>query len=217
VLANALYFYGSWATPFAKDSTAPAAFHAPSGDVQADTMHAVLGARHVQGTGYEAAELAYDGGQVAMTIVLPDDGKLADVEAGLSSAWLSGLATDLAGASAEIDLALPKFRFTWGTKELAGSLQALGMEDAFSLPPADFSGMQAEKELFVSHVVHKAFVGVDEYGTEAAAATAVVMDRGTAAENPPKKVTIDRPFLFFVRDTATGVVLFAGKVVDPTK
>ena len=216
VLVNALYFYGSWSTPFAKESTKAAAFHAPAGDVQADTMFAQLEAPYLEGDGFKATELPYDGGKVAMTIVLPDDGKLADVEAGLSNTWLSNLSVDLVGHGATVNLSLPKFKFTWGTKELKDSLQTLGMKDLFTLPPADLSGMQADKSLYVSHVVHKAFVGVDEYGTEAAAATAVVVDVGSAP-NDPKVLTLDRPFLFFIRDTATGVVLFGGKVVDPTK
>jgi serpin B len=218
VLANALYFYGSWHAPFEPKSTTKDTFHAPSGDVTADTMHDVRYGAYLEGDGFKATELGYDGGQVVMTIVLPDDGKLADVEGKLSSAWLDATAKGLADpkAGGEVRIALPKFKFTWGTKELGDALQALGMKDAFTNPPADFSGMEPKKELYISHVLQKAFVGVDEYGTEAAAATAVVMSAGGMPEEP-KDFTIDRPFLFFVRDTGSGAVLFSGKVVDPTK
>ena len=218
VLVNALYFYGSWASPFAKELTASAPFHAPAGDVAVDTMHQTGGMPYVEHDGYKVTELGYDGGKVAMTIVLPDAGKLADVEGALSSAWLDGAAKELAasGTKQEVAVSLPKFKFTWGTKELGDALKALGMADAFQNPPADFSGIEASKELFISHVLQKAYVGVDEDGTEAAAATAVVMNDG-AIPDPPKDFTIDRPVLFFVRDVGSGAVLFSGKVVDPTK
>jgi serpin B len=218
VLVNALYFHGSWAVPFAKSATSKAPFHAPSGDVSVDTMHAAQSQAYVEHDGYKATELVYDGGKLAMTIVLPDAGKLASVEGALSSAWLDGTTKELAAAGAqhEVSIALPKFKFTWGTKELADALQALGMTDAFANPPADFSGIEASKQLYIGHVLHKAYVGVDEDGTEAAAATVVEMKDGAIAD-PPKDFTIDRPFLFFVRDLGSGAVLFGGKVVDPTK
>jgi serpin B len=218
VLVNALYFHGSWATPFAKDLTASAPFHAPGGDVAVDTMHLTGGLPYIERDGYKLTQLGYDGGKVAMTIVLPDTGKIADVEGALSSAWLDDASQALAasGTMHQVAVALPKFKFTWGTKELSDALKALGMTDAFANPPADFSGIEPKKDLYISHVLHKAYVGVDEDGTEAAAATAVVMRDG-AAQDPPKDFTIDRPFLFFVRDLGSGAVLFSGKVVDPTR
>lgn len=216
VLANALYFYGSWVTPFDKNATADAPFHAKGGDVQAPTMHVMAPAPYAEGDGYKVAELGYDGGKLAMTIVLPDDGKLAALEAALSGAWLSQAAKDMAAYQGGVFVSLPKFKFTWGTTSLADSLKALGMSDAFSNPPADFSGIEPGKELFISDVFHKAFVGVDESGTEAAAATAVVMDRESALPDT-KAFDVDRPFLFVVRDTESGAVLFVGKVEDPTK
>lgn len=216
VLANALYFYGSWAHPFEKTFTKDATFHAPSGDVTNPSMHGTFSTSYVEGNGYKVTQLGYDGGAVAMTIVLPDAGKLADVEAGLSSAWLAQTSQDLDKNGAEVEVSLPKFKFTWGTTSFSQPLQALGMTDAFTNPPADFSGIEPKKELFISDVLHKAFVGVDEFGTEAAAATAVVMNSG-AIPDPPKVFDIDRPFLFLLRDTVSGAVLFVGKVVDPTK
>jgi serpin B len=216
VLANALYFYGSWARPFDPKQTADATFHAPGGDVTVKMMRQTESLPYYEGDGFKATELGYDGGKVAMTIVLPDEGKLGDVEGKLSSAWLTATAAELGKASAEVAIGLPKFKFTWGSKELGDALKALGMTDAFSLPPADFSGIEPKKELYISHVIHKAFVGVDEYGTEAAAATAVVMDVGSAPGDP-KAFELDRPFLFVLRDTGSGAVLFVGKVADPTK
>jgi serpin B len=216
VLVNALYFYGSWQHAFDDHATNDATFHAPKADVKAPTMHATLSAPYVEGPGYTMTELGYDGGAIAMTLVLPDAGKLADVEAGLSSAWLGQAAKDLASHAAEVELSLPKFKFTWGTTSLAPALKALGMTDAFANPPADFSGMEPKKELYISDVLQKAYVGVDEAGTEAAAATAVVMAGSSAPENL-KTFDVDRPFLFVLRDTVSGAVLFVGKVLDPTK
>lgn len=216
VLGNALYFYGSWATPFDVHQTANATFHAPAGDVSASTMNGVFTVPYAEGDGYKLAQLPYDGGAIAMTLVLPDDGKLAEVEAGLSSAWLTKADGDLHGQVTDVGFALPKFKFTWGTSSLAEPLQKLGMTDAFANPPADFSGIEAKKQLYISDVFHKAFVGVDEYGTEAAAATAVVLNDGSVPP-PPKPFVLDRPFLFVLRDTTSGAVLFVGKVLDPTK
>lgn len=214
VLANALYFYGSWASVFSKDLTQSGTFHAPAGDMSASMMHQTLSAPYAEGDGYQAARLDYDGGQVSMIVVLPAAGKLADIEAGLSDVWLGQLSQSMGQYQGEVQMTLPKFTFTWGTESFADPLKALGMADAFSLPPADFTGMEPQGELFISDVLHQAFVGVDEDGTEAAAATAVVMDNGSVPMDP-KVFTADRPFLFFIRDNGTGAVLFIGKVSEP--
>jgi serpin B len=148
--------------------------------------------------------------------VRPDAGKPAEIDASLSDTWLTAASKALATSGAEVALSLPKFKFTWGTTSLGAPLQALGMTDAFQNPPADFSGIEPKKELYISDVLQKAFVGVDEFGTEAAAATAVVLNSGSIPD-PPKVFDVDRPFLFVLRDTVSGAVLFVGKVVDPTK
>ena len=109
-------------------------------------------------------------------------------------------------------VALPRFRFT-SKLELSGTLQAMGMKDAFSSARADFSGITGSKELFIGLVIHKAFVSVDESGTEAAAATAVVMDKG--APSRPIALNADRPFVFVIRDDVTGSILFMGRVASP--
>jgi serpin B len=122
--------------------------------------------------------------------------------------WIEALTNE------EAILTIPKFKAT-SEFELGDALKKMGMPAAFSLPPADFSGMTGKKELFIGAVIHKAFVDVNETGTEAAAATAVVMMRG-AAPRPPKNVfRADHPFLFFIRDTRSGAVLFMGRVTNP--
>ena len=111
-----------------------------------------------------------------------------------------------------VQLTLPRFSFTWGSESLKDALISLGMVDAFNMGVADFTGINPTGELFISDVVHQAFIGVDEYGTEAAAATAVIL---AGYAGPPPEFTVDRPFLFFIRD-ATGLILFAGQVLDPS-
>ncbi|MBI4955129.1 MAG: serpin family protein [Myxococcales bacterium] len=211
VLTNTLYFYGSWQTTFAEELTAPATFHAPAGDVSADTMHAALSTEYAEGDGWQLADLPYDGGALVMTIVLPAAGRFAEIRDGLSADWLAQ--ADAARTARQTALALPKFRFTWGSESLKPALQSLGMLDAFDLTKADFTGMEATGELHVSDVLHQAFVGVDESGTEAAAATAVIM---SGNGGPDATLTVDRPFVFLIRDHATGAVLFVGQVTDPT-
>jgi serpin B len=119
----------------------------------------------------------------------------------------------------EVILTLPKFKMTWGTENISSQLKDLGIKDAFVYPQADFSGMDGTKMLYISLVLHKAFVDVNEEGTEAAAATAVVMAPGSAPvrERPkPKVFKADRPFCFAIRDNASGAILFMGRVADPT-
>jgi serine protease inhibitor len=155
-------------------------------------------------------QLPYVGGSLALTIILPDD--LATFEASLSAATLDRITTALA----ERQVALTMPRFDIETKaELAALLATLGMPTAFDPNTADFSGITTAERLFISNVVHQAHITVDEKGTEAAAATAVVL-RGTAAPAEPVSLQLDRPFLFALRDGPTGAVLFLGRVADPS-
>ena len=144
-----------------------------------------------------------------MVILLPDAGTFEAFAQGLDAAELRAILGDIQPAG--VQLAMPRFRFEAGF-ELQGALMELGMVDAFGAA-ADFSGMDGTHELYIDEVYHQAFVDVDEAGTQAAAASAVVMKRGRpAAEHG---VQVDRPFLTLIRDTETGAVLFLGHVVDP--
>ncbi len=212
VLVNALYFHGSWMDAFDADATADGPFRTLAGtDVTVPTMHGSFSVPYAQGDGYEIVDLPYDGGKVRMTIVLPEAGRFAEIRDGMTEAWLQ---TARAGMSAgkDISLSLPKFSFTWGTESLVEVLSDMGMVDAFASGVADFSGMDGTRELFVEDVLHQAFIEVDEAGTEAAAATAVVMGR---LSDPEFQVTIDRPFLFLITD-ATDAMVFVGQVTDPS-
>jgi len=221
VLVNAIYFLGDWAEPFAKEATRPAPFSVSASEKKdVPTMHAVESFRFAARDGLKAVELPYKGGQMSMLLVLPDavDG-LPALESSLTATRLDGIVGSL--ASARVAVSLPKFEIDPpGAMGLSGVLSQLGMADAFSPAMADFTGIanppDPRDRLSISEVFHKAFVKVDEKGTEAAAATAVVMDRAGAVMARPAEFKADHPFLFFIRDNASGLVLFMGRVADPS-
>jgi serpin B len=212
-LVNAVYFLAPWDSPFEKALTSDAPFHPLDGEpVEVPTMHQVESFLYAAGDGFQAIEMPYNGGQLAMTIILPDAGRFADIEASVSPAFLD----DVLGALAweHVDLALPRFAFEWGL-DLAETLFQMGMPDAFIPGTADFAGMDGTRDLFIGFVMHKAFISVFEEGTEAAAATAVGM-RATGAPGTPVAFHADRPFLFAIRDRATETILFLGRLLDPS-
>lgn len=213
VLVNAIYFDAGWASPFDASLTHGETFtHADGTTSQTTMMTQTLEASYGQGDGWQAVELPYVGNQTSMVVVVPDAGQLASVEKSLSGDEIQSMFSSLS-AGASVTLTLPKFEIKGASISLKQQLQAMGMVDAFDATKADFSKMASEP-LFIGDVVHQAFVDVDEKGTEAAAATAVVM-LGSAA--PSKQVTLDanRPFLFFIRDVPTNTVLFMGRVAAP--
>lgn len=204
VLTNAIYLNAAWAAPFERSMTAPARFTRADGSVvRPDTMNATESFDYAATPGYQAIRLPYAGGHLAMTLLLP--------AAGRPLVWP---ATAPSFRDQAVDLALPKFAFSWG-QDLAGVLRDLGMPTAFG-DGADFTGI-SPKPLRIGAVPHKAFIAVDETGTEAAAATAVeVMVGGAAVTGSIAHLHFDRPFLFRIEDTASGLPLFLGKVADPT-
>lgn len=209
VLVNTIYFKGSWLLKFDPAQTTDAPFHAPGGDTNVPMMHNSQKRDYARGDGYQAVALPYVSENVRMLLILPDEGKQAQVEGQLAS----GLFDEARAALSEysVDLRLPRFSFSTDL-DLIPALEGLGMERAFG--DADFSGIGgAPGQLFITGVFHQAFVAVDEEGTEAAAATAVVLgERGVSNH---VAVTFDRPFLFMVYDEPTGVVLFAGRLSEP--
>ncbi|MEK6719820.1 MAG: serpin family protein [Chloroflexota bacterium] len=209
-LVNAIYLKAPWLTPFPAEATAPAMFTRADGTtVEVPMMSATAGMRHAAGTGWTAVEIPYIGGSLAMTVIVPDD--LATFERALTADQLASITAGL--AETQVSLTFPKFSIE--TKaELADLLSALGMPTAFT-DDADFSGITKAEQLVISNVIHQANIDVDEKGTEAAAATAVVM-RVTSAPAEPVAVHVDRPFLFALRDVPTGAILFLGRVGDPS-
>ena len=209
-LVNAIYLKAPWLTPFPADSTKPGSFTRADGSTVDVPMMATSAAmRYAAGTGWQAVEIPYIGGSLAMTVIVPDD--LATFEQALTADQIASITAGL--VRTQVALSLPKFSIE--TKaELADILSALGMPSAFDAR-ADFSGITQAERLQISDVIHQANIDVDEKGTEAAAATAVVM-RATAMPAEPVTLTVDRPFLFALRDVPTGAILFLGRVADPS-
>jgi len=211
VLVNAMYFNGGWSSPFSQSATTAGTFHGVNGDSTAQMMTKNASLLYGAGTGWQCVVLPYDGG-VTFTAIVPDD--LASFESSLDATMLASLAsTDGSFEQATVNLTLPKFEIKGTSFSLKSALQTLGTTTLFG-DQADLSGISKSEPLFVSDVVHQAFISVDEKGTEAAAATAVVTN-GSTSPAPPKQVTltIDKPFVFFLRDSATGTILFQGRYV----
>jgi serpin B len=207
VLTNAIYFTAAWAEPFETSNTADRPFETPTGIASVPTLFQSAALGYGAGDGFRAAELPYDGGQLSMVVVVPDD--LAAFEASLTGDTFAQITSSITGHL--VQLTLPKFKFD-APLDLKETLQELGMIDAFTAA-ADFSGIDGTRSLAITDVLHKGFIAIDEKGTEAAAATAVVT--GETSVPPVAELTVDRPFVFFIRDLPTGAILFVGRVVDP--
>jgi serpin B len=209
VLVNAIYLKAAWQTAFSESATNTAPFTKLDGTTaDVPTMHATSELAYASGDGWQAVELPYVGGKLAMDVILPED--LRAFEAALNAETLQSIIGGL--ADAQVKLALPKFKADTHV-ELGDLLAAMGMPTAFS-GSADFSGITKDERLQITAVVHQANIDVDEKGTTAAAATAVVMGK-TAIPSQQVTLTVDHPFLFALRDLETGAVLFLGRIGDP--
>jgi serpin B len=218
VLTNAIYFKGDWAAPFNPKYTESEDFHlSATKTVKAPLMFRIGDYNYFAGDTFQALELPYQTGELSMIVFLPGkyDG-LPALEKSFTAAnaqkWLAQLQT-----TDKIHVSFPKFKMTdqFGLNE---ALTALGMKQAFEKSTADFSGMTGGRDLWISAAVHKAYISVDEKGTEATGATGIMMG-ATAMRNepPPLTFTADHPFLFLIRDNKSGGILFLGRVTDPTK
>jgi serpin B len=212
VLVNAIYFKADWQSQFDANDTEKASFYLLDGsEVTVDMMSNDLPLPYVRGANYQAVELPYAGGTAAMDIIIPDEGQFEAFEAGLDWPTVEGILGGMQMAG--IQLEMPKFTFR-NQFALPEQLAELGMVDAFDEGVADFSGMDGTHSLYVSNVIHQAFVAVDEEGTEAAAATIVIVGV-TSMPVSEIQLTIDRPFFFLIRDVESGQILFAGRVLNP--
>jgi serpin B len=211
VLVNAIYFKASWMTQFETDATKEAAFHRLDGTTtNVPMMHGLVEGNYKRGKDWQAFDIPYVG--ATMTVILPDAGRFADVEKRLDA----GLLADMADHPEfdRITLDLPR----WSSKvdlDLVENLKSLGIRDAFEAGVADLRGI-ADAGLFVGKVIHQATIDVDEHGTVAAAATAVVGDTSGGGPDGEVSVTVDRPFIYMIRDNLSGEILFMGRVLDPT-
>jgi len=219
VLVNAIYFLGSWETPFERWDTHPEPFYlTPSRKKPVPTMNRNATLRVGRKDGVTAVELPYQGGGLSMLVLVPDkiDGLVA-VEKALDQKRLDALRAAM--ADEYIWLSLPKFELSSASLALREDLEALGMRSAFDPRGADLTGIASppgrDARLVLQDVFHKGFVRVDEKGTEAAAAAAFGGVMGSDPPPPPRRVQVDRPFLFLIRDNASGMILFLGRVSDP--
>jgi serpin B len=211
VLTNAIYFNAAWLNPFNSELTSDGTFHLLGGEaITTQMMTQTEDFGYAASDGYVAVELPYDGKELSMVILVPDAGQFEAFEEDLDADLVNSVIEDL--EYKQVALTLPKFEFE-SDFSLAETLADMGMPVAFSTE-ADFSGITGNRSLAISDVLHKAFVAVDEAGTEAAAATAVIMT-DSAMQGPPVEVKIDRPFVFLIRDIETAATLFVGRVLNP--
>lgn len=211
VLTNAIYLKAPWEVPFDESATRDGPFHRLDGsEVTVPRMALNEQLRYTAGDGYQAVELPYAGRELAMLVLVPDEGRFPDVEDALNAALIDDTVTRLRPLL--VELRFPRFTFRTSAL-LADALTALGMPLAFREGQADFSAITDEARLFIRDVIHEAFIAVDEEGTEAAAATAIVVQVESALPEPIR-LTVDRPFIFLIRDVQTGAILFLGRVLD---
>ncbi|MHB8070251.1 MAG: serpin family protein [Desulfobaccales bacterium] len=214
VLTNAVYFLGEWADKFDQKQTKPGPFWpTPDKQVEVPFMHRTGKYFYTEAEGWQVLKLPYRGERLSMLALLPKTkGALAQEEKGLNPEMLAKLAQNL--RPRQVEVILPKFEVKAGYS-LNGYLKGLGMSAAFS-PQADFGGISAQRQLRIDLVLHQAWVKVEEKGTEAAAGTAVVMvETAVLKPIPPPVFQADHPFLFFIQDRETGLILFWGRLSNP--
>jgi serpin B len=216
ILTNAIYFKSAWAQEFSKDATKDEPFQLGGGQTKnVPLMNQQKRFRYFESEQLQALELPYQQGALGMIVILPRkvDG-LSELEKALTqqnvNKWIDGMNSRL------VRVFLPRFKIE-AQFGLADTLKSMGMTDAFSDTKADFSGIATMEKLFIFDVVHKAFVDVNEEGTEAAAATAVIMGVRSAVVRPEEPVVFraDHPFIFAIRHRDSGAILFLGRLAKP--
>ena len=216
VLANAIYFKGVWARPYDKAQTSPQPFHlSAASQVTVPLMHHLDEVKYMENSGFQAVELPYQSNKLSMVVLLPRqvDG-CSTLESRLTPELLSSSLSQM--NLRKVEIFLPRFKLE-SSFNLNEALAGMGMPDAFG-PRADFSGMDGTRFLYISGVFHKAWGEVNEEGTEAAAATAVAITALAARQPaaPPPVFRADHPFLFLIRDTRSGSLLFLGRLSNPS-
>ena len=215
VLVNAIYFKGVWAVPFPESSTQPDKFYSDAGKaITVPFMNRQGHFGYFENDELQTLVIPYRENRLQMVILLPrkrDD--IAALESRMNPASLAAWTSKT--RNEEVRVAMPKFKMSGGFK-LTEALQALGLKDAFAAARADFSGMDGRLHwLYLSAVLHRAFIEVNEKGTEAAAATSVVITTTSVSPRQPREFRADHPFLFLIRESTTGTILFMGRVSKP--
>ena len=217
VLVNAIYFKGVWTRPYDKAQTSDQPFHrSTASQMDVPLMHHLDDVRYMENGDFQAVELPYRGGELSMVVLLPRQvDACGELENRLTPALLADALSQM--KQQKIEIFLPRFRLE-SSFNLSDTLAGMGMSDAFSAK-ADFSGIDGTRDLFISCVFHKAWGEVNEEGSEAAAATAVAVDAMAVRRPPPPPPVFraDHPFLFLIRDTASGSILFLGRLADPAR
>ena len=214
-LINAVYFKGQWKYQFEQKNTVSKPFTLQDGSViQVAAMNQHATFNYYKGTGFEAIDLPYNQGNYTMTVLLPDaDKKVSDVVSQLTQANWNTWSRQF--TEMDIELQLPKFKYEYDEQNMKPILTAMGMGAAFSPDYADFTRINRDGGLFISRVLHKTFIETNEEGTEAAAVTAVEISETSAGPDQPYYFTINRPFVYFIQEKATGTILFIGMVMNP--
>ncbi len=215
VLANAIYFKGLWAEHYDKAATSPQTFHRSANSLaQVPLMHHFDNVRYAEESDFQAVELPYKGGELSMVVLLP---RQIEGCGALESRLTPGLISRSLGRmkNQRVEIFLPRFKLE-SSFDLSATLARMGMSNAFG-PQADFSGMDGTRLLCISGVFHKAWGEVNEEGTEAAAATVVGVVTNAVMEPPPPPPVFraDHPFIFFIRVTRSGTILFLGRFAEP--
>ncbi len=214
LLVNAIYFFGGWMHEFSEHETRSDTFHGTSGDKNVQMMHQRERFSYLKTDEYELAVLPYKEHEAKMMILLPSEDSFDDFVDAMSHETYSNI-TSTSLKNEDVILTLPKFSLEYGVESLTQALIELGMPTAFNASEADFSGISddaLEYQLRISDVLHKAIIDVDEKGTEAAAVTVVETETTSAEPTEPIRFTVDRPFIFFIVDQKTDVLLFVGVV-----
>jgi serpin B len=217
VLVNAIYFKATWQNEFEVENTEDGDFHIPDGrTVTVPMMKQTESFAYTEGDGWQAIQLMYDGGTASMIIILPEEGRFREIESKQDWETVQNIIESL--DYRQVNLQMPRFKFESGFS-LNDMLEELGMVDAFDMNTANFEGIDGRPDwLYIKAAIHKAYVSVDEEGTEAAAATAVMMaGRGGPPMEEPVDFIADRPFIYLIRDVPTDTILFLGRVMNPAE
>lgn len=215
VLTNAIYFFGNWEKPFDSKLTEPNTFYSDQGlEIQAPFMKHKEDYKYYENDQIQYLEIPYTSSQISMAIILPKETEgLAEIEEKLDKISLNQWMTK--ATIQKVNILIPKFKTSFRTS-LNKALSDMGIKEAFT-EDADFSGMTGGKDLMISNVIHQAFIEVNETGTEAAAATAVVMRMKSAFAAEEMFFNANHPFIFIIKDNETNSILFMGRIINPEK